>query len=676
MNSFFFSSIEENTIKAPFIEKIENFSKEHSKQIYLIDNPLQDKDSDNQYEFGFALLSPGHKIIFINTNPSEQDVFEEYFEDFIDDIFSLVKKYKFLNTIGRPRIWEDDVTFKHTCIGASNFDISALMQETLITERDRRISEIIISLLTGSINDSDKVHLDYGGDSLQRIKQKILMFDGEQTRFIYSNSGEKKTVIQGMSGTGKTELLLHKLKEIYEANEKEDIRICFTCHNEILAFTLRERLPQFFNYMRVESQIEWNKKLWCMRAWGSESNQDSGVYSKICRHYGIDFIRFSFGTSFESVCKRAYEEIEERNLINDKGYLFDYFFVDESQDFGQHFFSLIDTITKNKVYAAGDIFQNIFEDYDPDYTPDFLLNKCYRTDPRTLMFAHSIGLGLFEKPKLRWLTDEQWKAYGYNIEVNGDQYKLSREKLLRFEDINDNGESSIELVNSDVFQPYGIRDSIITIINDLKNSYESFSVNDIAIVFLANKNNSVVEQANHIAFSIEEEFGWEANIAFESREKVDNRVFISTRNHVKGLEFPFVICVANNLQTSQSYRNSLYMLLTRSFLKSYLVLSDNKNPGIIERYNQNLEIINDKNRIEVTKPSEEEIAEMDNTLKIAKEEVINIRDSVISILKSNGIEEEDLINSCLDFVTLNVNKLNNKSLITIESLVNIFLGSK
>ncbi len=41
-----------------------------------------------------------------------------------------------------------------------------------------------------------------------------------------------------------------------------------------------------------------------------------------------------------------------------------------------------------------------------EVNPDFLLNKCYRTDPKTLMFSHAIGMGLFEKPYLRWLTDQ------------------------------------------------------------------------------------------------------------------------------------------------------------------------------------------------------------------------------------------------------------------------------
>jgi len=41
---------------------------------------------------------------------------------------------------------------------------------------------------------------------------------------------------------------------------------------------------------------------------------------------------------------------------------------------------------------------------------DFILNRCYRTDPRILMFAHSIGMGLFEDKKLNWLTDKELES--------------------------------------------------------------------------------------------------------------------------------------------------------------------------------------------------------------------------------------------------------------------------
>lgn len=66
------------------------------------------------------------------------------------------------------------------------------------------------------------------------------MFDGEQTRFIYGDytGTGKQIIVQGLSGTGKTELLLHKLREIYLTDPK--LPIGFTCHNKILADSLRK----------------------------------------------------------------------------------------------------------------------------------------------------------------------------------------------------------------------------------------------------------------------------------------------------------------------------------------------------------------------------------------------------------------------------------------------------
>lgn len=75
--------------------------------------------------------------------------------------------------------------------------------------------------------------------------------------------------------------------------------------------------------------------------------------------------------------------------------------------------------TKYCLYIAGDIFQNVFE-REPisEVNPDFLLNKCYRTDPKTLMCAHAIGMGVFSGPDqyLRWLDDKDWEACGYGID--------------------------------------------------------------------------------------------------------------------------------------------------------------------------------------------------------------------------------------------------------------------
>lgn len=71
-------------------------------------------------------------------------------------------------------------------------------------------------------------------------------------------------------------------------------------------------------------------------------------------------------------------------------------FIDESQDFPKSFIELISLVTKKQMYIAGDVFQNIFDNIDYNSVePNFLLKKCYRTDPRTLMIAHGMGLGVF-----------------------------------------------------------------------------------------------------------------------------------------------------------------------------------------------------------------------------------------------------------------------------------------
>ena len=52
---------------------------------------------------------------------------------------------------------------------------------------------------------------------------------------------KNKILIQGMAGTGKTELLLHKLKEIYYSQSNS--KIVFTCHNKVLANDMKKRIP-------------------------------------------------------------------------------------------------------------------------------------------------------------------------------------------------------------------------------------------------------------------------------------------------------------------------------------------------------------------------------------------------------------------------------------------------
>ncbi|MBP1615790.1 MAG: putative ATP-dependent helicase, partial [Bacteroidetes bacterium] len=373
--------------------------------------------------------------------------------------------------------------------------------------------------------------------------------------------------------------------------------IFFTCHNKILADNLKKRIPSFFNFMRVEQQIEWEKRLWCANAWGSSSEVNSGAYRYICGFYQISFFRFSYQMSFSRACKLAIDEIKEKHS-DDMKYAFTYMFIDESQDFDETFFELCELVTEKNVYVAGDIFQSIFdENISNTIEPNFLLGKCYRTDPKTLMFAHALGMGLFEKNKLRWLEEKEWKDCGYNIKVEHAKYHLSREPLRRFEDLDEDFES-IEIV--EIEQSFS--NTIIRLMKQIIEENKTIQPDDIGIILL-DQDKDVYRLADILDVKIQECFDWEVNKAYETKEKRLNSVLISNRNNVKGLEFPFVICVTKKIINNPSYRNSIYTMLTRSFIKSFLLTQPKSlTDGMIDGLKQ---IVKEKKMV-IQEPTEKE----------------------------------------------------------------------
>lgn len=571
--------------------------------IYLLKKPIIDKKADYDYQDAFVVLMPRHKMIFINFG-EEGELFEEFQDDFIDDIGYIAKKYDFINIVGRPRQWREEFV-SEIQYSPEEFSFQNILKENEITGDELiRRGDILISLATGSINEAERLGLGVPDNILDQIKRKIILFDGEQTKFIFDEPKKKRITIQGLAGTGKTELLLHKIKELY--TDDNECKIVFTCHNVILADSLRKRVPEFFNYMKVEEQIQWEKRLWVMRSWGSYGNPDSGVYSYICNHYHIPFSRFSYNRSFDTICREALSRL---NQIEDFQSCFDYILIDESQDFSEVFFALCEKVAKKCVYVAGDIFQDIFENKSLTVVnPDFLLNKCYRTDPRTLMGAHAIGMGLFEK-KLRWLKDDEWEACGYDVKREGKNIELHRKPLKRFEDIDMSESDGITII------PSGEDEYLSTVLGTIDNiraCNPTVLPDDIGIIFMENIDANF-KLASNLQSMIKEKYNWTVNIGYETKEKKKGTLFVSNRNNVKGLEFPFVICIMQNALTNDfSIRNSIYMMLTRSFLTSYLILpSAAKN---IEILKPGIEFVNRKGFLKVEEPSDEEKTRLANAI--------------------------------------------------------------
>lgn len=603
-SSLFYMNFEPNDEQRDFIDQVKLSTTDNINPIYVIRRPITEKKLDSEYEHAFAILVPRHQMMFFDFG-NDSELFDDYIDDFIEDIGYISKKYDFSELLGRPRKWRNDYVVKITKRMCEEMSFEQLLQEYEISDKVQiRKGEILVSLATGSINEAARLGNDVPDNVLDQIKRKIILFDGEQTKFIFDEPEKKRITIQGLAGTGKTELLLHKIKELYISSEEN--KIVFTCHNEILADSLRKRVPEFFDFMKVEEQIKWNERLWVMRSWGTQTDCNSGVYSYICHHYDIPFSRFSYSTTFDAICKTALYNLNQKE---DFECCFDYILIDESQDFSEGFFKLCEKVAAKCVYVAGDIFQDIFENKLLSVVdPDFLLNKCYRTDPRTLMGAHAIGMGLFEK-KLRWLKDQEWEACGYNLKTENGMVEFHRKPLKRFEDIDIDCVNGIELRQVDENE---YLETILMIVDEIRQKNHTVNADDIGIMFMENIDENY-KLASDLQFIIKEKYNWEANIGYETKEKKKGTLFISNRNNVKGLEFPFVICIMRGKLTDNfQVRNSIYMMLTRSFLTSYFVVPITNTS--LDELQSGIQFVNKNGYLRVTEPSDDEKQKLYNAI--------------------------------------------------------------
>ena len=632
LNNRLYISCNETLNNKSVINKFKTYLSEEDKatQIYIITAPLGGKYTYDYEENALVLLIPKHKIIFLNLSDERSPDFENYYEDFIEDLASISDKYEYKGYIGRPRDWKENNTAKANLEDFNKGSLKEFLTSfELKDSKEQRIGEYLISLLIGSINDIQQKGIEVPETLLEKVKKNIVLFDGDQTRFIYREFSNKTVTIQGLSGTGKTELLLHKLKDIYL--KEKNSKIFFTCHSVALANTLKERVPSFFNFMKVDEQIEWEKRLWVSRAWGSQKDINSGLYSYICNFYNIPFLGFGYNVDYNKIFSEALDFLN--NIPSeDFEYAFDYILVDERQDFPEVFFKVCEKVTKEKVFIAGDVFQDIFENLDKKQLEvDIILNKCYRTDPRTLMFAHSVGLGLFEKDKFNWFDDEGWRAFGYILERDNNELHLTREPIRRFEDVNTDNFESVEIVKSTH------ANEIISIIKKIIDKDKNTKPDDISIILL-DDNKKIYQYIDTLSNNINTTFNWTVNRGYETKQKIENTLYISNPNNIKGLEFPYVICVTGGIQNTYKYRNILYTMLTRSFIQSYLLLNPTEN---LEEIEKGLSIINDKKYIRTVEPTEEEKEKIQsNLIQFKNKPSLSYEDFLNGIFNDLNIPEE------------------------------------
>jgi superfamily I DNA and RNA helicase len=396
--------------------------------------------------------------------------------------------------------------------------------------------------------------------------------------------------------------------------------------------------------MKVDEQIEWGNRLHVFSSWGSFSQPESGMYSYICHKYGLPFKSYNENKNFDELCEEAIESLNEKEIVDP---CFDYIFIDESQDFGEKFFELCGKICKVTVYIAGDIFQNIFDaNINMEVEPTYLLNKCYRTDPKTLMFAHAVGMGLYEEHPINWLEDTEWGFCGYTYERKPLEFRLSRSPLRRFEDLNATNTIRLLACAND-----NCCEKVLSCINTIKSENKSVQAEDIAIIILA-KYRTLCSIADNIEFELYNQYKWESSKGYETKEKKPDKVYISNINNIKGLEFPFIICVVPGIVSDNiKYRNSIYMALTRSFLTSYFIVGSG-NEEFINIYQKAIIDITQHGAMLLKEPSEEEKQRMASkiqiTLETQKRSLSEILDELFTLeYPKLSKESRELVNDTL-----------------------------
>lgn len=629
-NDLFYKQVKENKLNKPVIAKFEKYARNNPEfQVYIITAPLGERYTYQYEDKALIVLIPSHKIIFIDLE-GNIDYFDGYVEDVIQDLNSISDKYKYMEHIGRARQWKTAVIEKMV-YAEETFNIDKLLTDTKLHGDLARKADLLISLLTSSINDIGKVGTAQPKTMLDKVKRNIVLFDGEQTRFIFQKYAVKKMIsVQGLSGTGKTELLLHKLKELYVNDDVT--KIFFTCHNIALADKLRQRIPRFFDFMMVNKQIKWNDRLWMSRAWGAKNDPNSGLYSYLCDFYGIPFIRYSLGVNYQLIFSKVLEAL---NAIPQKSFkpCFDYILVDESQDFPDVFFEVCKKVVRQKVYLAGDVFQDIFDTVKKKkWGVDIVLNRCYRTDPRTLMFAHAMGLGLFEENKLNWFSPEEWENLGYKTDYSEENYlKLSRSPIRRFDDVQ--VDKSLVIINDSTIR------RVKQIIHEIQNDNPDVLPGDIAIIYV-DDDHDIYTYMDELGNAINKEFGYLVKRGYETKSATEDAVYITNANNVKGLEFPFVICITRKILWKYKYRNSLYTMLTRSFIKSYLLVTDSE---MLDVFDSGMQYINENNCIRTHIPTEEQMKNINRKiLEIQTDQVESYQEILDSVFSDLGVKDNGL----------------------------------
>ena len=155
-SSLFFCGVEENHQNNELIEMLRHYSEQESIQVYVLRTPLGNTEKCYEFNDAVVVLIPKHKICFINFDSEAEDQFEDFCDDFIEDLGYLSEKYNYRTHLGRPRIWKEKLIAKIQFSDIESIG-DILTCAYLGSAIDQRNTDFLISLLIGSINDISRI---------------------------------------------------------------------------------------------------------------------------------------------------------------------------------------------------------------------------------------------------------------------------------------------------------------------------------------------------------------------------------------------------------------------------------------------------------------------------------------------------------------------------------------
>jgi len=431
------------------------------------------------------------------------------------------------------------------------------------------------------------------GSILKLIENQIANLDSwQKAAAIETPDGPQR--IRGLAGSGKTIVLA--LKAAYLHGEKPEWKIGVTFHTRALKQQLEALIRRF--YFEDYHQDPSESALMVMHSFGSLG--ESGIYSEICKAYGImprDFgyakRTYGYSGAFQGICAELLREVEKSPKI-----LFDVLLIDEAQDLPREFLRLAYLCTDNhRIIWAYDDLQNL-GDYqmrslretfgetaqghplvelrnEPKQPrQDIILPKCYRNTPWALVTAHALGSGIYRDPKMVQHPDDPvlWGEIGYEVVDGvlglGQHVVLQRnvESAPRF--FNDllKAEDAVQFhfFNDD-------REQFAAVARMIKHDVEIGELypNDIAVVF---PDALSAEKRGLLFRQFLADQGLDSHLVGVTSSRdgflIDGKVAVSGPHRAKGNEAPIVYVMDADFCASGAElikkRNILFTAITRS----------------------------------------------------------------------------------------------------------------